>query len=82
MLESAGLVERLPDPEDRRSILIRCTPAGREARRASLQRLATMVERLLLALTPEDRARFVEHVSGLDAVLAAAARPPARVPPG
>lgn len=82
VLEAAGLVERLPDPDDRRSILIRCTPAGREARRASLQRLATMVERLLLALDPDDRARFVEHVSGLDAVLAAAAGPPARVPPG
>jgi DNA-binding MarR family transcriptional regulator len=29
-LEKAGLVERLPDPNDRRSIKARLTPAGRE----------------------------------------------------
>ena len=82
VLEAAGLVERLPDPEDRRSILIRCTPAGRLARRESLQRLAAMVERLLLALEPDERVRFVEHVAGLEAVLASAARPAVPVPPG
>ena len=29
-LERAGLVERLPDPRDRRSLFVRLTPAGRE----------------------------------------------------
>ncbi len=29
-LEKAGLVERLPNPADRRGVLVRATPAGRE----------------------------------------------------
>jgi DNA-binding MarR family transcriptional regulator len=69
VLESAGLVARLPDPRDGRSILIRATPAGRRARRESLERLAEMVERLLSTLEPGDRAQFVELVEGLDQLL-------------
>jgi DNA-binding MarR family transcriptional regulator len=78
VLEAAGLVERLPDPEDGRSILIRATRAGLQARRDSLERLATMLERLLLALEPEERFRFVELVSELDGLLAQTAAAPAR----
>lgn len=69
VLEAAGLVLRLPDPADGRSILIRATPAGRRARQEALQRLTEMVERLLETLEPDDRARFVELIEGLDELL-------------
>jgi DNA-binding MarR family transcriptional regulator len=69
VLEAAGLVVRLPDPADGRSILIRATPAGRRARQEVLQRLTEMVERLLGTLEPGDRARFVELLEGLDELL-------------
>jgi DNA-binding MarR family transcriptional regulator len=69
VLEAAGLVVRLPDPADGRSILIRATPAGRRARQEALQRLAEMVDRLLGTLEPDDRARFVELIEGLDELL-------------
>ena len=73
-LEAAGLVERLPDPDDGRSILIRATAAGREAREQSHGRLAAALERLLAELDPAERARFAEHVAGIEAILAAAGR--------
>jgi DNA-binding MarR family transcriptional regulator len=69
VLEAAGLVVRLPDPADGRSILIRATPAGRRARQDALQRLTEMVERLLATLEPGDRARFVELMERLDELL-------------
>ena len=69
VLEAAGLVVRLPDPADGRSILIRATPAGRRARQEALQRLTEMVERLLATLEAGDRARFVELMERLDELL-------------
>lgn len=53
-LEKAGLVERVPDPRDRRSKLVRATPAGLE-RLAELQKLAAAAEADLLAdLSPAE----------------------------
>ena len=69
VLEAAGLVVRLPDPADGRSILIRATPAGRRSRQEVLQRLTEMVERLLGTLESDDRVRFVELIEGLDELL-------------
>jgi DNA-binding MarR family transcriptional regulator len=49
-LEDEGLVERRPDPGDRRSILIAATGRGtallREARRRRLRRLVALLEAL------------------------------------
>jgi DNA-binding MarR family transcriptional regulator len=41
-LESAGLIERHPDPADRRAILIRMSPRGREAIDEALPALLEM----------------------------------------
>ncbi|MDH6522611.1 DNA-binding MarR family transcriptional regulator [Streptomyces sp. SAI-135] len=47
-LETAGLVERVPDPSDRRSKLIRATPAG-TARLRELRKATVIAEAELLA---------------------------------
>lgn len=50
-LEAEGFVERLADPEDRRSWLVRLTPAGRQA---------------FLAMAAEHEAWLVELLAGFD----------------
>jgi DNA-binding MarR family transcriptional regulator len=52
-LEKAGLAERLPDPNDRRSRLIRATAAGR-TRLADAQAAISAAEAELLAALSED----------------------------
>ena len=53
-LEAAGLVERVPDPNDRRSKLIRATPAG-TARLCELRKATAAAEAELLAdLSPAE----------------------------
>lgn len=57
-LERAGLVERLPDPNDRRSRLIRATAAG-TARLAEVEAgVAEAEARLLSPLSPDDRSQL------------------------
>jgi DNA-binding MarR family transcriptional regulator len=50
-LSAKGLVERLPDPADRRGVLVRLTDAGRDRVDAALEQLLDQ-ERLLLAGLP------------------------------
>lgn len=56
-LEKPGYVRRVPDPEDRRSVLVEVTPAGKEvlvqAFRARSRVLATYLSRLDEAEIPE-----------------------------
>ncbi len=54
-LERADLVERSPDPGDRRSVLVGLTPKGREVVDAAVAAHVTNGERLLSALAPEER---------------------------
>ena len=55
-LERKGLIERRPDPTDRRAIRVRLTDAGLDlVDRAVADHIANE-ERMLAALTPEDRA--------------------------
>jgi MarR family transcriptional regulator, transcriptional regulator for hemolysin len=53
-LEKAGLVERLPDPNDRRSRLIRATAAGR-TRLAAAQAAISAAEAELLEVLDQDQ---------------------------
>ena len=48
-LEKAGLIERVPDPDDRRSILARLTPAGR----SRIDTISQPSRKLLVHLTAD-----------------------------
>jgi DNA-binding MarR family transcriptional regulator len=54
-LVDLGLLERLPDPGNRRYVILRCTPAGRRtARRIARERMQLM-ERVLAPMAPDRR---------------------------
>jgi len=57
-LAGRGLVERLPDPRDRRSVLVRLTAAGRETVDGALASLLELERPLLGALGAEDQDRL------------------------
>ena len=57
-LEKAGLVQRQPDPADRRARLIVATEQGRETLCDLEQRLATAEEEVLGSLEDSERASF------------------------
>lgn len=54
-LEARGLVERLPDPDDRRGVLVRLTGEGRVRVDAALEGLLAHEQLLLAGLSPRDR---------------------------
>lgn len=54
-LESAGLVERHPDPDDGRGVLVRLTPRGRARVDAAFAGLLTRERELLAALPARDQ---------------------------
>jgi DNA-binding MarR family transcriptional regulator len=53
-LERAGLVAREPDPEDRRQVVLRATPAGRRLLEEGRARRTASLARRLAALPPAD----------------------------
>jgi DNA-binding MarR family transcriptional regulator len=57
-LEDATLVERAPDPTDRRRNIITITPAGRRHLRKLERRLARVQEELLAPLSTAERAEL------------------------
>ncbi|MCC3762133.1 MarR family transcriptional regulator [Glycomyces sp. TRM65418] len=54
-LESAGFVERLPDPSDRRGLKIRLTEAGREAVEGAVRAELVILEEALAGLDAKER---------------------------
>lgn len=57
-LERAGLIERLPDPADRRATLLSLTGRGRRAVREMRERLAGTFDQYLAGWPPGEAARF------------------------
>ncbi|GAA2838343.1 MarR family winged helix-turn-helix transcriptional regulator [Kribbella solani] len=57
-LTARGLVERLPDPNDRRGVLVQLTPAGRDAVDAAMADLLTHERALLGSLSERDQQRI------------------------
>ncbi|HEU5127374.1 MAG TPA: MarR family transcriptional regulator [Glycomyces sp.] len=54
-LESAGYVERLPDPEDRRGLKVKMTPAGRTAIDAAVRAGLDVQDEALAVLDADER---------------------------
>jgi DNA-binding MarR family transcriptional regulator len=59
-LASRGLVERLPDPTDRRGVLVRLTPSGRTAVDGALDGLLARERALLAGLGAADQLRLAD----------------------
>ena len=57
-LAARGLVERLPDPRDRRGVLVRLTTAGRTTVDGALEGLLSRERALLAGLDDADQARL------------------------
>ncbi|MEV4179394.1 MarR family transcriptional regulator [Nonomuraea sp. NPDC049709] len=59
-LAEVGLIERRPDPQDRRARLIVATEHGRQVLAEAESRVAAAEERILGGLTPDERAALRE----------------------
>ncbi|MGV9308304.1 MarR family winged helix-turn-helix transcriptional regulator [Nonomuraea sp. NPDC003727] len=66
-LVAAGLVERMPDPNDRRSRVIVATDAGRTRLEEAARVLGLVDEHVLRALDPDERGRFRDMLRRLAA---------------
>jgi DNA-binding MarR family transcriptional regulator len=53
-LQKTGLIERTPDPDDRRAQLVRLTDTGRQRLAADLRARTTLLERSLESWSSED----------------------------
>jgi DNA-binding MarR family transcriptional regulator len=69
-LQRRGLIEREPDPADRRVRLLRLTRAGRELQASVQARIRAEEVRLLALLPASDRAAFVRSLQFLSEVVA------------
>ncbi|SDR32309.1 MarR family winged helix-turn-helix transcriptional regulator [Thermostaphylospora chromogena] len=64
-LEEAGHVRRVRNPADRRSYVLRLTDAGRAARESMRDTVSGRDARITAVLTPDERRRLAELLSGL-----------------
>jgi DNA-binding MarR family transcriptional regulator len=64
-LQDAGLIERTPDPNDRRVRLLSITPKGRRVRRSVRKGIRADEDRLLATLPSADRQAFLRAVRTL-----------------
>lgn len=64
-LQQAGLIERTPDPADRRARLLAITAQGRRVRRTVRKEIQAQEEQVLTALTPADRKAFLRILQEL-----------------
>lgn len=66
-LQERALIERHPDPADRRVHLLAVTPAGRRTAAQAQQEIQHQEDELLAQLPPEDRAPFLRALDVLSA---------------
>ncbi len=64
-LTARGLVERLPDPHDRRGVLVRLTEAGRRTVDGALAGLLDRERDLLAGLGPDEQRRLADLLRSL-----------------
>jgi DNA-binding MarR family transcriptional regulator len=64
-LQDAGLIERTPDPNDRRVRLLSITPKGRRVRRSVRKGIRAHEERILATLPAADREAFLRAIRKL-----------------
>ena len=64
-LQDAGLIERTPDPNDRRVRLLSITPKGRRVGRSIRKGIRAREDRILATLPPADRQAFLRAVRDL-----------------
>jgi DNA-binding MarR family transcriptional regulator len=67
-LQERGLIERRPDPSDRRARLLALTPHGRRVRDSAQAGIQRREDRLLARLPGEDRAAFLRVLRTLSAL--------------
>ncbi|MFI6595740.1 MarR family winged helix-turn-helix transcriptional regulator [Nonomuraea sp. NPDC050536] len=67
-LQDAGLIERTPDPDDRRVRLLAITAEGRRVRRAVQAEIWANEDRLLAGVPEADRHAFLRVVRALSAL--------------
>ncbi|SDT56508.1 DNA-binding transcriptional regulator, MarR family [Streptomyces sp. TLI_053] len=83
-LEEAGLVERTPDPADRRAVRILLTPAGRSAVERIGQVRYEVSQEYFGAVSPADQDALLRALRSAEAAYAATVAPtaaPRRTPP-
>jgi DNA-binding MarR family transcriptional regulator len=66
-LQQSGLIERTPDPADRRVRLLSITPQGRRVRRTVRKEIQSREEQVLSTLAPTDRKAFLRILQELHA---------------
>jgi DNA-binding MarR family transcriptional regulator len=77
LLERRGWIRRIPNPADRRSVLVQITPDGRATTDQLLPGIRTIERSTLSALTRDERAHLLELLAKILARTAeAAAGPP------
>jgi DNA-binding MarR family transcriptional regulator len=65
-LESAGLVHRLPDPQDRRAAIVAATPAGAELYERLQRDRASLIGEYVAGLSPAQADRLAEALPVLE----------------
>lgn len=63
LLERRGWIRRIPNPADRRSILIEITPAGRATTDQLLPGIRALERGILSVLTPDERAHLLDMLA-------------------
>jgi DNA-binding MarR family transcriptional regulator len=71
-MEKSGLVQRVPDPNDGRGVLVGVTGAGRDLLARTYANYAATLDRLFERLEPVDRAAIIEALPALERLAASA----------